>query len=400
LLEFMFDGATTLTVAANVPAAPPRGLFRLFGIGSGSRSLRRTLALASLFCLLACLVVAAEFGWKTNTTTTAPNSQVLAQQSVRTIVEDLGNVAPESLTPRSVSIHNDSSFPWTVARIHADCGCLLPRIDPPVIAAGGDASLSLVYRAPSGVNAIHRHVSILFREPKAPTFAVDITGFVQPWCYTDPPSVNFGPIAIGSKDKPPSRNVVLRLKPGATLNSQRPANAPDWLTFSWLSKVRTEDRYGNYGEAITVQLTPLGGQTSPGPIAGEVTFESTGVPPERLVLPVSATVVPSISAAPNRLFCGVHQVGDRFVETIAIRDQSPSRNAVSSDLHDRIDVTHNLGSHLVTQLRSGDHPGYIDLECRFTMPSSECFIAGTIALSYEGRKALVVPVSVKVVPRK
>jgi hypothetical protein len=320
-------------------------------------------------------------------------------EPMRRLVENIGDVAPQSQTTRSVAIENNSSFTWTVSGVTTNCGCIVHRIEPQVIAAGLAGTLTFSFKASSNPGTIHRSIFVAFREPNTPTVSIDITGFVRTWCYSPDESVNFGVVVVGGDEKPPVRNVLLRLAPGKSL-STRPPTTPAWLTASCLRNGVDDTANVRDGEAITVRLVPcFSGEAAPGAFAGDVTFQSSADPPEEFHLPVRASVrsFSALEAKPDRLFLGTRRAGDRFSTKITIRGKSLPPRLGATYLEERIRVTHDLGDQLVIKSTPGDEPARFHLECHFTMPTKPCFLTGTIKVRVEGHESIAVPVSAKVI---
>jgi hypothetical protein len=318
---------------------------------------------------------------------------------MRRLVENIGNVAPKSQTTRSVAIQNDSSFPWTVSKVVTDCGCLVHHIEPPMIGAGLASTLTFCFTASTNPGTIHRRILISFREPNTPSVSIDVTGFVRTWCYAQPESVNLGVVVVGGDEKPPVRNVLLRLAPGSSLSKRRPPETPDWLTATSSTNSPDGKADDQDGEAVTVRLVPsFSKNAAPGPFAAVVTFRSSAEPPEQLQLPVRGSLrfYSSLEAMPDRLFLGTHRAGEQFATKITIQGKSLPPRLGATYLKQRIHVSHDLGANVVIKSTPREEPARFDLECHFRMPTEQCFLTGTITVQFEDHEPLGVPVAVKV----
>lgn len=347
------------------------------------------------FCIIPALILAS-IAWMFTKATTEEkaDNQETNPRSVRVVVADLGNVAPRSKVTGSVVIKNDSLIPWNVATTRTDCGCSGCTLDPPRIDPGKSGTITIVYNSQSDAATIVGKAWVLFCEESAPAFVCEITGFVEPWCYAIPKSVNFGLVNANDGIELPSRIVFMKIKSGCAIDWSQSPEAPKWLRVEVISSGEQEETAE--GAVAKIKITPvLGMHAHLDERNGLIVFHSKNRSEKDVTVLVRAAIMPQISVSPTRLVLEACKVGDRITKEILIKMPFLGEKVDNKLDCSNINVSHDLRDELVVETGFGG-PGELIVKCNFIMPPTPTILVGKIKITSRGQDVAEVPVTAKV----
>ena len=317
------------------------------------------------------------------------------ENEIRRLQVELGSVDPGSVIRKTVAIANDSSVSWHAASLSSGCSCVVHSIEPYQIDPDCKGVVSVEYKAPTKATVFDETVLVQFHEEQAPRFLIQIKGVVEPWCYATPRELDFG--EIDHEESAQGRRVLLKLKPGAQINTNRPLQAPEWVDVKYANDFNALHGGAESCERVALDCRPSFASDAPaGEFTGVIVFTSFANPTDKCTLPVRAIVAPSLKATPASLFLGTHKVGEQFTSVISLDGRCLPPQIEQSFVDEQIRVTHELGKLLDAKVVPTGNASKVVVECRFTMPDSACFFAGKIVVSCQGANAVIIPVAAKV----
>ncbi len=104
----------------------------------------------------------------------------------------MGSVARDSRARINFKVLNDGSMAVRVSRVLANCGCTVARIDRPVVAPGGSATVYVVFRSRGYWREVEKKVYIFSDDANHPVRTVRIFGYVRTGAQLDARTVNLG----------------------------------------------------------------------------------------------------------------------------------------------------------------------------------------------------------------
>jgi len=226
---------------------------------------------------------------------------------------ELPRIVPGETAAMKFAIFNRGTAPLTIDQIQTTCGCTSATVDRSSLEPGGEATLSVGFRAPYQPGPFAHQVSFRTDDPKQRTSSVSFAGHAG-WPLDLKPTELHWKASDG--DVLPPQNLELFGTSGNAfqVNSIQPSTP-------WIKVVESKDLIEPHRKRYHICIVPGSGI---GMRSGTIRIETSEKDRPVLIVPVLCEILPSVRVTPSRLMLKSSKAGSTVLATFVINAKDGS----------------------------------------------------------------------------
>ncbi len=228
---------------------------------------------------------------------------------------DVGALHPNSREKIVFRFKNTGDAPLEIRKVHAACGCTVPRLSQSVLAPGESGQLVLLFYTAGYYGPVTKTATLLTNCRENPTVTVSFSGEVKTELLPDKTKIDFTDMVPGKRVE---KNIIIKNRMGRPVKLGKGeilfgAEHVRECGVSW--KVNTL-KGGDLSLTLSARLAP--GLTGSRPIRMKLGFKTNSKLDPQLIFYITIRPLPPIMVSPGSLFLSALSPGGKHVAEIHV----------------------------------------------------------------------------------